>query len=267
MFAPMGKSMQCDYSENCKKFRRFASKETFSYHLENHRQEVLDLWNLSKTCKWPGCKSRRSNTSFKTKGLFKKHLKTHIKVHQCDVEGCDYPTAFGTAFDLRRHQATAHSTFCNFFCTFNDCERNTLGFPRLDKLNEHIRDQHETFRCQFDHCRARVVESERESHINIAHQGNLNGPPDSPDSLIYECGFPGCAGTKSRFNYDSMKRHIIKDHEFSDTGYLAFWIRFMRKHVDPSESLRVVTVLYPERYKFKGHQHCLTCLQKKSLPA
>jgi hypothetical protein len=225
-------------------------------HLEHHREQVLQQWQAPSMCTWHECPSRKSQIVFRTWGDYNKHLKTHVKTHWCTADGCDFDKPFRSSHDLKRHMKTKHSTTREFYCPLNSCEGNSLGFPRKDKLDEHIRKDHDNFRCQFDHCDAVVLDIERDAHIQNFHRGK-EGPSHFEDGC-YECALSGCESTSSMFNYKSTVKHLRIHHglQYYASGSLVHHC-YYGKALIPDRSV-TITSMRPE-------QTCKVCLRKKDI--
>ena len=189
---------RCDLP-NCKN-KRFNTIADFTLHQDEHFSEISKHWKVQSACTWPGsCRSQRLGKIFKTLASFRKHLRTHFRSHWCQDNGCTYDKAFATLCDLNRHVQSIHSNSWNFVCPLESCSQS---FPRRDKLEEHVKKEHDTYECGLHHCGKVVVDVERENHMKLFHQ-------DKPG---YECALPGYESTTSLFNEEAARKHLRKHH-------------------------------------------------------
>lgn len=117
-------------------------------------------------------------------------------------------TPFGRASDLGRHRQSAHNSgLREFACRLPSCPKE---FAREDHLTKHMREQHTTYPCPFNHCRDGVAgrfifPEDVESHILRSHGK-------------YECALGSCAKTSpSRFWRNRLVSHLNSDHGYTDS--------------------------------------------------
>lgn len=75
--------------------------------------------------------------------LSSKHVKTHDCHFRCEIQDCK-SRGFYRLQDLNRHMSSRHKNgdSSKFYCTVQECEYATKGFPRKDNCNRHIMKQH-----------------------------------------------------------------------------------------------------------------------------
>lgn len=206
--------MSCAWT-SCKE-TSFQTRGDLLEHQQEHCQILLQLAEVDSQfdCNWPRCESKRRKQGQSLAAL-RKHLKQHVKTHCCSL--CN--TVFARKSDLQRHIQTKHSEGHSHFCPFEDCDRSIEGYPRKDKLDEHIKKMHLTFQCILDHCDFKVIESDKQSHFDKWHSGKCSGSQHLyyKDGM-YECNFSGCQASKSQFNDLSASRHLINHHKSSNAG-------------------------------------------------
>lgn len=75
-------------------------------------------------------------------------MQRHERQHRCDFPDCTNVNGFATEYDLRRHKRSVHKEGKVFFCHVDGCSfalgGPKGGFPRLDKLRDHVRCRHQT---------------------------------------------------------------------------------------------------------------------------
>lgn len=78
--------------------------------------------------------------------LFSKHVKTHDRGFGCEIPGCT-SGGFYRLQDVKRHMLSHKNVgeSTKYFCTIQDCEYATKGFPREDNCKRHIREQHQGY--------------------------------------------------------------------------------------------------------------------------
>jgi hypothetical protein len=193
----------CDWP-GCSSMEVFLDRISCSQHVSTiHIPGVLQ--NTSGLCTWPGCTKSKLDTS--------KRLETHVtNVHldplRCTLRGCGRTEPFGRKGDLDRHIASVHKQGRTWKCPRKDCTRYTRGFPRKDKLNDHVREKcHGFFQCNYHHCWYRGVtrfltEAQLSSHHDKRH-GN------------FECSIASCKGTVSAFDLHGLEDHLSFHHAAS----------------------------------------------------
>jgi len=205
-------------------------------------------------CCWQGCGSRKPK-EFKALPALKKHLKQHIKRFRCPHGTCNL--AFAREADAERHFRTKHLQGPLFTCPFDDCDSSADGFTRKDKYDEHIR-KHDHFRCPFDHCGARVLETKRDQHIELFHTGK-----DTRQSQqdIFECSFTGCESSTSRFNYSLAKKHLSSIHRLH--GWSSFVVARRASTSGPvfsrGHALVLIPVMSSDPTRNYPHRPCTIC--------
>jgi hypothetical protein len=134
-----------------------ASSEIFidtlarSHHVaDTHIVDVLN--DPSRKCTWPGC---RSKSVFRTFKLLEAHVNNiHINPLCCTVPQCKHKRPFSKQGDLDRHILSVHNAKLSFKCPYLGCRRHERGFPRKDKLKDHINNLgHGSFHCKYHHCK------------------------------------------------------------------------------------------------------------------
>ncbi|KAF8859295.1 hypothetical protein BDZ45DRAFT_364616 [Acephala macrosclerotiorum] len=203
--------MRCDWP-SCKK-ESFLSKEHFTQHLHRHRDEARDNFVAPGACQWPGCRSRKSGVTFKTKANFDQHLKLHMKSHWCDVPGCKHGEGFARQYDLTRH-LKSHSKEREFKCPDSSCTSAFLGFLRKDKLDAHIKTRHphlmstvQSRRCDVHGCTIRkpfdTIE-DLEVHFTTSHE----------HTRPYNCPVETCTRHSNGFTiWGKLIDHIKAEHD------------------------------------------------------
>ncbi|KAE9364065.1 hypothetical protein N431DRAFT_423163 [Stipitochalara longipes BDJ] len=182
----------------CCKAYRSQDEVTADLHSECHQIALLRAWEGPTTCSWPNCSSSRV---FKEKYLLKRHLQNiHVTPLCCPIAGCSHSEPFDKKPDLDRHVKSIHEG-SSFVCPIESCDASTVGFPRKDKLVQHMRETHNNVRCLLNHCGAAILDGQQESHIQ-------NGHGD------YECALMACAdGMPSRFTEETARLHLISAHK------------------------------------------------------
>ena len=167
-------------------------------HIDNHLKILSKEWSGATTCQWPKCTSK---SLFKTAKQLADHtLNVHVKPLLCPVPSCSHKKPFGRESDLLRHHKTKHGNGQKHKCPVQDCDANATGFSRKDKMLQHIREKHALLKCGYNHCSAKVLETETESHLREFH-GNL------------ECAIGGCKNArKSCFGAGNLFRHLRTSH-------------------------------------------------------
>ena len=191
--------LSCDWP-GCTSTEVFQNITFRSHHVSAiHIRDVLR--NTSGSCTWPGCTTVRLDTS--------KKLETHVtNIHvdplRCTVRGCERTLPFGRKADLERHVASIHTRSATWKCPKKDCKRHIRGFPRKDKLSEHVRElNHGSFKCDYDHCRVRGKRDRRyltEAQL-LAHHETEHGN--------FECSLFSCKGTVSACNLRALDHHLV----------------------------------------------------------
>jgi hypothetical protein len=168
-------------------------------HIQDHQQVSLRWkirWPGATRCSWPKCSSK---ATFKTPSSLKTYL---INIHAaplvCSQLDCSYAGPFSKKHDLDRHMSTVHGESRDFKCPVEDCQAD---FSRKDKLKKHIREQHGSLMCPYNHCSTTVLANEKEEHLQVTH-----GP--------YECMLKSCQDclVLSRFTKVGLGRHLRKNH-------------------------------------------------------
>ena len=196
-------TLRCRWPD-CKALR-FGSKEDLVAHWNRHLRRLIAFAKCEDIycCTWPGC--NRKIKTFKATNPLYKHLKDHVKDHWCSEPNCS--AAFARKSDLDRHIRAKHSKDPSHPCPIETCDRHINGFSRKDHLDQHTRKEHHNFRCGFHHCEAQVLECEMKDHYNSCHG-------------LYECSFPSCESTTSKFTWNSAKLHLRAHHRIS---YRSSW--------------------------------------------
>ena len=203
--------MHCEWPA-CKR-ESFLNEEHFTQHLYHHRDEARDNFVVPGTCKWPGCRSKRSGVTFQTEADFDRHLKRHMKVHWCDVSGCNHREGFARLYDLTRH-LKCHSREREFNCPDSSCPSAHLGFLRKDKLDDHIKTRHshlmnivESHRCDVHGCKVkRPFDSIEDLKKHVATSHEINRP--------HRCPVKGCARYNNGFTTSGkLREHVKVEHD------------------------------------------------------
>jgi len=248
-------TLRCDWP-SCKALR-FDSTERIVDHSYNHLEAIVASAEHDSTfrCSWHGCASqKRKVTTFKNFSALNRHLKQHIKEHWCINANCN--VAFARESDLKRHIRSKHSEDRSYRCPIDTCDRSINGFARKDKLNEHTRKEHANFRCNFDHCEVRVLESEMNDHLIHFHSGKDTAINQHEGT--FECSFAGCESTKSKFTYSSANNHLRAHHliYYESTTKMLSQAR-LRGPIALREGAFVITD--PDRIRFSPCNNCNSC--------
>jgi hypothetical protein len=67
-------------------------------------------------------------------------MNKHTKPFRCSVLPCG--RSFARNCDRQRHEDSVHKRQGRFFCSVPECDRSTVGFPRKDHLEQHMRNIH-----------------------------------------------------------------------------------------------------------------------------
>jgi hypothetical protein len=175
----------------------FEEEVDFTGHLQEHQYSLIRSCREPTKCSWPKCSSGRM---FKDSNSLRIHLANiHVTPLRCVLPGCKYSKPFGKLFDLHRHVSTVHEKNQKYLCTFESCEES---FPRKDKLVKHKRETHDHVICSLKDCGAKLLVTEKESHIQKAH-----GP--------YECALDECqkAPHSSLLSRTKLQAHLRKVHK------------------------------------------------------
>jgi hypothetical protein len=207
---PIGSPLfSCDWP-GCTSTKLFSNKIARSEHVSaTHIPEVLQ--NTSGSCTWPGCIKSKLDTS---KKLETHVINIHIEPLRCAFSGCSRTEPFGRKGDLDRHIASVHKKERSWKCPRRNCIFHIKGFPRKDKLNEHLRTRgHGALKCEYRHCgkftadfTPFLTEAELTSHFDD-HHGN------------FECGIGSCVNTSSAFTPRTLRSHVFRYHCSSRMDY------------------------------------------------
>jgi len=191
------------------KGKQFDTRESLSDHFSVHYAALLSeaTKDGSLSCRWHGCSANKSAKAFQSLAVLRKHLTGHVKKYWCLDPKC--ALAFARKSDLARHIVHIHSDDRNYNCTVPGCER---GYKRKDKLDEHLRKDHDHWACPFDHCTAQVLGANRQSHLMTTHDSQDSASNEQGHDGIYECGFPSCETTTSKFNFTNACQHLRSCH-------------------------------------------------------
>lgn len=201
----------------------FKTREALSEHQEAHSRTLITTAKNEGLfeCSWQDC-DRKEVKKFKSLAALKKHLKQHVRGQWCLHGNCN--AAFSRKSDLERHVQTKHSSDRTYLCPVDTCDRSVDGFKRKDKLDDHIKKVHARFQCTFDHCESKVLEIEKQVHLDQFHDGKPELAP-SPSRMmgrsgIFECNLFGCESTISKFKISSACKHLRRCHGVSyDTDF------------------------------------------------
>jgi len=249
-------SLRCEWP-SCKQ-THFTTRVDFVDHQEEHSTVLINAAKDEETfhCDWHGCGSGKPKMFVNLVAL-KKHLRQHIKKYWCSDASCSM--TFARNSDLKRHIRTKHSVDRIYLCPLTTCSRNSNGFTRKDKLDEHTRKEHSNVRCTFNHCGAQILESEIDEHLNCFHSGKSNAGkhPSSKVSGIYECALPGCESTTSKFNAYSALSHLRTNHLMSYDGSLTIF-RASRPIASRGNAFVIET-------SNQVHRPCKTCTENSNI--
>jgi hypothetical protein len=187
-------------------------------HQKIHCKGLIEAakYDASLRCGWHGCNTQKPKV-FENFAALRKHIKEHVKSYLCVYTDCNI--SFARKSDLQRHIKSKHTSEPEFRCPIETCDRNTNAFSRKDKLDEHTRKTHENFRCPLDHCGVQVLESAINKHLDKYHgDGKVYEATygRKQKSGSFECAFPGCESTTSKFNYDHAYQHLRRHHLIQD---------------------------------------------------
>ena len=177
----------------------FDSKDDVTRHQRQHFAEMSGQFTVSSVCPWPDCRSQKSLVAFKSVTKFNKHLRNHFKSHWCTRPECTHDKPFGTPHDLNRHISSKHLSQDSFCCLIGTCSQS---FSRKDKLVEHGRKDHGSFKCNLDHCEQVINTESRDRHFKVFHSSVPK----------FECALPGCESSVSLFNNETATRHVEIHH-------------------------------------------------------
>lgn len=225
--------MHCEWP-TCKK-ESFLNTEHFTQHLHYHRDKARDNFAVSGICQWPGCRSRKSGVTFKTVADFNQHLKRHMKYYWCNIAGCKHGEGFARQHDLTRHLKT-HSEEHEFKCPDSSCTSSSIGFPRKDKLDDHIKTRHphlindvQSRRCNVHGCTTKkpfdTIE-DLKAHFVTSHE----------DSRPHRCPVKSCARHSNGFTtWGKLVEHSKVEHnppkcKFDHCDFRSFLGEVMVEH-------------------------------------
>jgi hypothetical protein len=198
----VGSRSSCNWP-GCTSTKLFSNQIAQSEHVS--ATHILDvLQNTSSSCTWPGCTKSKLDTS---KKLENHVFNIHIEPLRCPFSGCSRTEPFGRKGDLDRHIASVHKRERRWKCPRRNCSFHIKGFPRKDKLNEHLRTRgHGALKCEYRHCGKSaadfapfLTEAELMSHFDD-HHGN------------FECGIGSCANTSSALTPRTLRSHVFRYH-------------------------------------------------------
>jgi hypothetical protein len=194
--------ISCDWP-GCGSSEIFIDTLARSHHIaDTHIVDVLN--DPSRKCTWPGC---RSKSVFRTFKLLEAHVNNiHINPLCCTVPQCKHKRPFSKQGDLDRHILSVHNAKLSFKCPYLGCRRHERGFPRKDKLKDHINNLgHGTFHCKYHHCKYSRHRGLFSLEDIISHE--LSHPTDG-----YECAIGSCKESSSCFKASQLIHHLSRQH-------------------------------------------------------
>lgn len=171
---------------------------------EQLAESPLQPLSSGRKCAWEGC---RSKAVFKSHYSLNQHvLNAHRQPLVCRVADCSHKTPFSRKSYLRRHEQVVHGSAREFICSVASCDARIKEFTRKDHLTKHMRDLHDNYFCNLNHCahQARRPFAKAEDlakHLDEEHSD-------------FECALKGCAaGLTSKFTRAMLKRHLRNHHD------------------------------------------------------
>lgn len=157
-------------------------------------------------CKQGDCLGKPKD--FSTQRGLREHIRNiHTNPLKCMAPDCKRDRPFGRKSDLTRHVLCFHKgeEARIYKCQVKTCREHDYGFPRKDKLDQHMAASHRRLRCTITHCGATVWEGAEADHLSEGHGK-------------FECALGACEAYRSSFTKWDLYFHLNDDHKIWRPG-------------------------------------------------